>query len=182
MCIRLCLLYVIKGRILLQASFLTKISPSTFRLLASRVLVQKPIGFGLCSFKKVELTLGYLNCLLELHFQVSHFSTWNVLLGAVTVKCRLGFIKLFEVQISFKPQLGFQKRISTQSFATYKRAIKKGIQRNPLPVKKFNFKWKGMNEAYFLLELWACMEFQICMEFRIQSGSVVKIEVLCMQF
>lgn len=39
-----------------------------------------------------------------------------------------------------------------------------------------------MNEAYFLLELWACMEFQICMEFRIQSGSVVKIEVLCMQF
>lgn len=26
------------------------------------------------------------------------------------------------------------------------------------------------------------MEFQICMEFRIQSGSVVKIEVLCMQF
>lgn len=52
----------------------------------------------------------------------------------------------------------------------------KVIQRNPLAVKKFNFKWKGMNEAYFLLKLWACMEF------RIPSVSVVKIEVLCMQF
>lgn len=29
----------------------------------------------------------------------------------------------------------------------------KVIQRNALAVKKFNFKWKGMNEMYFLLEL-----------------------------
>lgn len=35
------------------------------------------------------------------------------------MKCRLGFIKLFEVQISFKPQLDFQKTISTRSFATF---------------------------------------------------------------